>query len=319
VNIEWTPAALAVEETLRAALADLGGVNLARQAEADPAVRSTRLAPMLSSMGVLDLDAFGGDDEAAAALLAVRACGAVMAPWPVARALSVPAGLRHEIDGLYVTDGNVSHLEHADLFDRAVAVPLSGDGGRVIAPLGPPAGVPLDPFRVAVELGGPAALHLPALAVYMSAVLDAAWVSGSLATVTRLAVDYAGTRRQFGQVIASFGEIRWRIADMAVAADGLDEIVGYTWYLLRRGSGTLADALALRLAMQDAAEVVLKNGHQVFGAIGLCEEHDLAVIDRHLTPTLLRPAGSLRTAEALLDAINQDGFDAIFPIAPRRG
>ena len=226
--------------------------------------------------------------------------------------------MRREFDGLYVTDGNVSHLEHADLFDHAVAVPFSGDGARVIAPLGRPSGAPLDPFRIAVALEGMAPRPVPAGAVFMSAVLDAAWVSGALAAVTRMAADYASTRRQFGQVIASFGEIRWRLADMAVAADGLDGIVAYTWYLLRKESATLADALALRLAMQDAADVVLRNGHQVFGAIGLCEEHDLAVVDRHLTPTLLRPAGSQRTAEALLQAINQDGFDAIFPVAVRR-
>lgn len=318
MNIEWTPAALAVEETLRTALAGLGGVDLARAAQADPAVRSARLAPVLASLGVLELDAFGGEDEAAAAVLAVRACGAVVAPWPVARVLCVPADARHEIDGLYVTDGSVRHLEHADLFDRAVAVPLSGDGGRSVTALGSPAGVPLDPFRVPVALDGSAPMPFAARAAYLSAVLDAAWVAGSLAAVTQMAADYAATRRQFGQRIASFGEIRWRIADMVVAADGLDEIMAYTWYLQRRGSGTLADALALRLAMQDAADVVLKNGHQVFGAIGLCEEHDLAVIDRHLTPALLRPAGSQRTTQALLDAVNEDGFDAIFGVAPRQ-
>jgi acyl-CoA dehydrogenase len=320
VNRAWTPAALAFEESLRAALAGLGGVDLARQAEADPAVRSGRLAPVLQSMGVLELDAFSGDDEeASAAVLAVRTCGAVVAPWPIARALAVPADARQEADGLYVIDGDVSHLDHADLFDRPVVLPLRGGGARAIAALGGPAAAPLDPFRVAVAVAGRAPLPVPGRVAAMSAVLDAFWVAGALATVTRLAVNYAVTRRQFGRSIASFGEIRWRIADMVVAADGMNEIAAYTWFLVRRERATLADALALRVAMQDAADVVLRNGHQVLGAIGLCEEHDVAVIDRHLTPALLRSAGSRRTADALLEAVNHHGFDAIFPVPPRPG
>lgn len=317
MNQEWTRAALAVEETLRGALASLGGVDLARQAESDPAVRAERLAPVLAATGVLELDALGDDDEAGAAALAVRACGAVAAPWPLRHALAVPGEMRHEVDGLYVIDGDVSHLEHADLFDRPVAAAIGDDGVRGIKALGPPSAAPLDPFRVAVSLEGTPPWPMPVRAPLMSAVLDAFWVSGALATVTGLAADYASTRRQFNRAIASFGEIRWRIADMAVAADGLDEISAYTWYLVRQGSATPADTLALRVAMQDAADVVLKNGHQVFGAIGLCEEHDLAVIDRHLTSALLRPAGSLRTSELLLQAVNRHGFDAIFPVAPR--
>jgi acyl-CoA dehydrogenase len=243
----------------------------------------------------------------------------VVAPWPIARALAVPADARQEADGLYVIDGDVSHLDHADLFDRPVVLPLRGGGARAIAALGGPAAAPLDPFRVAVAVAGRAPLPVPGRVAAMSAVLDAFWVAGALATVTRLAVNYAVTRRQFGRSIASFGEIRWRIADMVVAADGMNEIAAYTWFLVRRERATLADALALRVAMQDAADVVLRNGHQVLGAIGLCEEHDVAVIDRHLTPALLRPAGSRRTAEALLEAVNHHGFDAIFPVPPRPG
>jgi hypothetical protein len=319
MNRAWPAAALAVADSVLAALADLGNVNLARQAEADPAVRTEVLAPVLRSIGVADLDAFGDEDEAAAVALAVRACGSVVAPWPIARMLAVPAEARPEIDGLYVTDGDVTHLEHADVFRHPIALPLGGDGARVLTVTGGPRGVPLDPFRVAVTTGGRADRVIPPAAGQLSAVLDAFWVSGTLATVTRLAAEHAAARRQFGRPIASFGEIRWRLADMAVAADGLDEIAAYTWYLVREQRASVADALALRLAMQEAADVVLTNGHQVFGAIGLCEEHDLAVIDQHLTATLLRPAGSRRTAEALLRAVRRYGFDAIFPVAPQRG
>ena len=317
MNRAWTATALEMAETLRVALAGLGGVDLARAAEADPAVRTGRLAPVLTSTGVLELDAFcADDDEAGAAVLAVRTCGAVVAPWPVTRVLTVAPKARAEVDAVYVVDGIPTHLDHADLFTRAVTVSVVGERAHRVQAVGGTRRAPLDPFRVAVALES---LVPPpeAGAVTSAAVLDAFWTAGALSAVTRLAADYAVDRRQFGRAIASFGEIRWRIADMAVAADGLDELSAYTWHLVRRGRATPADALALRVAMQDAADVVLRNGHQVFGAIGLCEEHDLAVIDRHLTPVLLRPAGAPRTTELLLAAVNRHGFDALFPVAPR--
>ncbi|OLF06683.1 hypothetical protein BLA60_30955 [Actinophytocola xinjiangensis] len=317
MNRAWTATAQEMAATLRTALAGLGGVDLARAAEADPAVRAARLAPVLDSTGVLDLDAFGADgDEAGAAVLAVRACGAVVAPWPVTRVLAVPPAARAEVDAVFVVDGTPTHLDHADLVGRAVAVPVAGDRVHRVRALGGPKRAPLDPFRVAVALESLVAAPVPG-ALTRATVLDAFWTAGALGSVTRLAAGYAADRRQFGRPIASFGEIRWRIADMAVAADGLDELSAYTWDLARRGRATPADALALRVATQDAADVVLRNGHQVFGAIGLCEEHDLAVIDRHLTPVLLRPAGAQRTTELLLAEVNRHGFDALFPVAPR--
>ena len=322
MNRAWTPAALEMEAAVRAALADLGGVDLARAAESAPAVRTERLRPVLASLGVLELDAFGGEDEAGAAVLAVRACGAAVAPWPVARALTVPPEAREAADALYLTDGAVSRLEHADLFHRALAADL-GDTLRDDGPAHPvraaggPSAAPLDPFGVPVEVAAADGPPAPGRGVLMSLVLDAFWVAGALATILRQTSQYATTRQQFGRPIAQFGEIRWRLADMAVAADGLDELAAYTWFLVHRGRAMRADALALRVGMQETAGVVLKNGHQVFAAIGLCEEHDLAVIDRHLTPVLLRPAGPGRTAELLLEAVNREGFDAIFPVSSR--
>jgi acyl-CoA dehydrogenase len=320
MNRAWAPSALALEETLRNALADLGGTELARAAEADPAARVERLKPVLDSIGVLELDAFGGEDEASAAALAVRACGAIVAPWPLARVLSMPSELRTRAEAMYLVGGEITRLDHADLFEQAVALSLDGQRKvRHIRPCGGLQQAPLDPFGATVRLEehGDGVPDVPDRAVLMSFVLDAFWVAGALVTVTRAAGEYARTRRQFGRPIGAFGEIKWRLADMVVATDGLDELAAYTWSRVRHDAATLADALALRFAMLESADVVLKNGHQVFGAIGLCEEHDLAVIDRHLASVLLRPAGSGETGEMLLHAVNRYGFDAIFPVAPR--
>lgn len=310
----WPDEALALQSTVRDVLAELGGVDLARAAEDKPRLRADVLRPALASIGVLDLDPFGAQEESAAAVLAVRAAGEVVAPWPLARVLAVPAGLRGELDACYVVDRPAGHLEHADLFPRAVAVPLDGSAPYAVRAEGPRR-APLDPFGVAVSTGAPAEVPEPAL--LMSLVLDGFWVSGALATATRLAARHATTRRQFGKPIGRFGEIRWRLADMAVAADGVEELATYTWFLVHRGRATLADALALRVGMVEAAGVVLRNAHQVLGALGLCEEHDLTVLDRHLTPVLLRPAALTRSATLLLDAVNRLGFAGTFDVPAR--
>jgi hypothetical protein len=238
----------------------------------------------------------------------------VVAPWPLARAVAVPGSLRDTVDALYVVDGAVAELDHADLFERPLACRLDATAAWSVRVRGPVDAAPLDPFRVPVELSSmptrPALLNAAGLTV----VLDCLWIAGALATVCGLAAEYANDRRQFGRPIGSFGEIRWRIADMTVAADGLDEMAAFTWWLAHARRASLADVLALRVATHEAADVVLRNGHQVFGAIGLCEEHDLAVIDRHLTPALLRPSGVYRTVEQLVDAITSFGFDALFPV-----
>ncbi|MFC0529996.1 acyl-CoA dehydrogenase family protein [Phytohabitans kaempferiae] len=315
----WPDEAVDLQRTVRGVLADLGGVELARSAEEKLQVRSEVVAPALAGVGVLDLDPFGAEEESAAAALAVRACGEVVAPWPLARALSVPGELRGEVDACYVVDGTVTHLEHADLFRRAVAVRLGGEPESHALTVSGPRRAPLDPFGMAVTLGPPASGRLPERAALMSFVLDGFWVAGALAAATGHAARYATTRRQFGKAIGRFGEIRWRLADMAVAADGAEELATYTWFLVRRGRATGSDALALRVGMQEAAVTVLRNAHQVLGAVGLCEEHDLAVIDRHLTPTLLRPTPLTRSASLLLDAVNQHGFTGTFDVPPRAG
>lgn len=313
----WPDEAVDLQRTVRGVLVDLGGVELARSAEEKLQVRAETLAPALAAVGVLDLDPYGEDEESAAAALAVRACGEFAAPWPLARSLSVPGELRGEADACYVVDGTVTHLEHADLFQRAVAVRLDGPDAFPIAVSGPRR-APLDPFGMSVALGAPAGVRLPERAVLMSFVLDGFWVAGALAAATGHAARYATTRRQFGKPIGRFGEIRWRLADMAVAADGADELAAYTWFLVRRGRATLADALALRVGVLEAASTVLRNAHQVLGAVGLCEEHDLTVLDRHLTPALLRPTAPARSANLLLDAVNRLGFAGTFDVPPRR-
>ncbi|MGH1561593.1 acyl-CoA dehydrogenase family protein [Mumia sp. DW29H23] len=312
----WASEAVDLQHAVRSSLAGIGGVELARSAEEKAGLRAERVRPALESLGVLDLDPLGDEVESSAAVLAAHACGEVVAPYPVTRVLAVPADLRADLDALYLAGPDAEVLEHADLFEHAAVADLRDGRLCRIVDASARRHAPLDPFGATVELDDRVTdAVVPATALHMSHVLDAFWVAGALQTAATDAARYATQRHQFGKPIGTFGEIRWRLADMAVAVDGLDEMATFTWFMVVRGRATAADALALRLAMLEAADTVLSNAHQVFGAIGLCEEHDLTVVDRHLTPMLVRPCGRGRTAALLVEAIDRFGFSGTFDVA----
>jgi hypothetical protein len=244
----------------------LGGVDIARAAEADRSRRSTLVRPALDQLGLLSRDPWG-EEESAAVVLGVRAAGAVVVPWPVTHVLAAPPRLRSDVDGVYLAPATSRRLDHADLFHACPAI---------------------DPATAATYRVTPGAAEL--------------------------AVTHAREREQFGRKIGKFGEIRWRIADIAVAVDGLAELALHAWWLLRAGDAGPADVLALRVHVLESADVVLANGHQVLGAMGPCEEHDLAVIDRHLQSVLHRPAGRIASTDLLARAVARDGFDGIYPV-----
>jgi hypothetical protein len=317
---DWPQEAVAYQESVAKALRGLGGVDVARAAEADPGRRRALVAPVLDQLDLRTLDPWGEEGESAAAVLGVKAAGAVVLPWPLVHELALTPDLRRELDGVYLRAGAARRLDHADLFERAVALDLlRGEAAPVSA--GPLEPAPLDPFAAGVVLGTTGAgveTHLDGpRAVSMHLLLDAFWVLGALDTAVGLAVSHARERHQFGRPIGKFGEIRWRIADIAVALDGLEELALHAWWLVRQAAARPADLLALRVQMLESANIVLSNAHQVLGAMGLCEEHDLTVIDRHLQSVLHRPAGLIASTDLLARSIAREGFDGIYPVPAR--
>lgn len=309
--------AVAFAETVRAALAELGGVDLARRAEADPRVRRGEVQPVLRQVGLFDLVPMSSPVETMAAALAVREAGAVVCPWPWVPMLSVPPAARDRADGMYLLGGPPRRLEHLDLLTSPHGIDLAGQL-TPLAASGPVTPAPLDPFGTPVAPPRSPKAHAeygPA-AVALWEVLTAFWVLGALQTVAEHAYTHAATRKQFGQVIGEFGAVRWRLADIAVACAGLEEIARYTLWLLTEGRVSTTDVLALRVATLEAGRVVLAEGHQVLAAIGLCDEHDVSIVDRHLQPALRRPFGLRTSLGQLVDRIPVEGFDALFPIPP---
>jgi acyl-CoA dehydrogenase len=318
MNRAWPREAIEVEAVVAEALASLGGVDLARKTEADPALRTTTLAPTLAELGVEELDPTGDPLQAMLAARAVRAAGAVICPWPLVQVLSVPAALRDVVGAVYVGDGAVRRLEHLDVVaEPAVCFLRTGASVRA-RQAGPIKRMPLDPFGVSVTLGEELEADLRRAAL-TNLLLSSFWILGAMSYIVDLSAAYAARRKQFGRAIVEFGAIQWRLADSAVARDSLEELAAYTLWLDTTRQATTADYLALRLAALDGASIILTHAHQIFASIGLCEEHDLAVIDRHLQPFVRRPFGAAGTARLLAGEIRAGGFDALFPIVVGAG
>ncbi|MEM7251352.1 MAG: acyl-CoA dehydrogenase family protein [Pseudomonadota bacterium] len=104
---------------------------------------------------------------------------------------------------------------------------------------------------------------------------------GAASYVLDLAIEYAKVREQSGQPIGAHQAIQHRLADMAYGVDGAR-------YMLYRSANdatgrdpnpTLhhAKAFATRACLE-----VVRGAHQVFGAIGFCEEHDLHLYHKHV-------------------------------------
>ncbi|MFF0818679.1 acyl-CoA dehydrogenase family protein [Rhodococcus sp. NPDC003318] len=315
MNRNWPAEALSYQETVARAFHALGGVELARKAELNREFRASTVRPVLEQLDLLTLDIWGDEAESAAAVLAVKEAGAVVLPWPLTHGLAVPAGVRDTVDGFYLTNGPVRRLDHADLFDRAIAFDTDASTAHVLLSH-ELSTAPLDPFAVAVDMNEQVTLDDSDHAVTAHYLLDAFWVAGACRTTVELAARHARDRNQFGVPIGNFGEIRWHLADMVLARDGLDELALHTWWEARRGRAGLVDLLALRLNMIEAATTVLSHGHQVLAAMGLCEEHDLTMIDRHVQSALRRPGGALKTTRQLAESIATDGFAGTFAVEP---
>jgi acyl-CoA dehydrogenase len=312
VNRDWPADALAFEESVAASLRARGGIELTRACEADPTRRESELRPLVDSLGFAEIDFRAGEVEAAAAALGAKAAGQVVAPWPlVAQLAGVPGGP----GAVYLVAGSPRRAPHLDLVENAVAVDLADGSCRALEALGPATRMPLDPFGAPCRIG--AVVDCPPDAVAGHVVLSAFYVLGALETAIGLAAAYSVERHQFGRAISSFGAVQWRLADLSGARSALAELAAFTLSRLIDGTVTMADVWGLRLTMIESAESVLADAHQVLGAIGLCEEHDVTVIDRHLQGVLRRPFGRAATNAALAERVAAEGFDLLYPVEPR--
>jgi 3-oxo-4-pregnene-20-carboxyl-CoA dehydrogenase alpha subunit len=318
MNIELSPEALAYGSTVRQALADAGGDQLVQDAEREPAKRETVFAPILAELGAWQLDPRGDADDLEAAAALCRAAGYWCVAYPLAERLARPAG--GDADGLVVVAGPRPSSAVADLDLRWAAVTLDGRQGLVTAvrPDGPPRTAS---FVADLDIAPAADLVAADTAVGDTAASDLAlglvlpcWtLLGMLDRALDLTCEYVQLREQFGQRLAAFQGVQFQLTDAEVERAGLAALAKYAlWSVQTAQPAAVADALALRLAAIEAAEIVFRVAHQLHGAIGFCDESPLSWLSRYSQPLRRLPLGLSATREALVTAIGRRGLEGLF-------
>jgi len=290
------------------ALEAAGGDQLAPLAFADPVQRASLVEPALAELGAWELDPRSSEAEAEAAAALCRSAGYWAAPYPVAERLC--RSLDQEADGLVVVDGVVAAAPLAGLDLRFLAVDLDGRRSAVT-----PRAVAADPrkdaFVVPLELEP---LDDAGAADVSLAVALPCWtLLGMLDRAMELTRAYILQREQFGQPLATFQGVQFQLTDAEVERVGLEELAKYTlWSIQTRRPEALDDALALRAAALEAADIVLRVAHQLHGAIGFCDETALSWVSRVSVPIRRLPFGVSATRAQLVRRIGRRGLTGLW-------
>ena len=225
-------------------------------------------------------------------------------PYPVAERLARPVDL--DVDGLVVVSDHRPAAAVGGVESRWAAVTLAGVRSAVVG-----RGVTGPAFVADLELSetdrsgtGDVALGL---------VLPCWTLLGMLDRAVELTIAHISLRKQFGQTLSSFQGVQFQLTDAEVERSGLEILAKYSlWSVGSNKPEALVDALALRMAAIEAAEVVFRVCHQLHGAVGFCDETTLSWLSRHSQPLRRLPLGSGATDVALLDAIGRQGLAGLF-------
>jgi hypothetical protein len=292
------------------AIAGLGGLELARRAEADPTRRAGALKDALDALGVRDLDPRADLESAAMAAELVRIAGRYVVPFPLVG--YVMAGPGQAAPWALASTAPL-RVDHGDLFARWRVCDFSGQRFEAV-PAGAPLASRLAPFVTPLaQKGPPEEGHGAAVALLCT--LWASYLLGVAEHALELAVAHVKSRVQFGRPLAELQSVRFAIADATVAVDGLRELIRFTlWRVATTKEEALADALAARLAAQDVSAPTLRLAQQLHGAAGLADEYDISVLVRHFQPALRLPVDSDAMSDIVFGALQSHGFATLFPL-----
>ena len=308
MNIDLTEEALEYGRVASHAFEAAGGDELVQAAEREPEQRESIVAPVLTDLGAWDLDPRGSVDELEAAAALCRSAGYWSIAYPIAERLARPAGL--DAMGLIVVGDGVPTGAVAGFGGDWVTVTLDGTRSRATAL--PPSDTPRKTAFVTT-------LDLEfldddgAADVALGLVLPCWTLLGMLDRAMALTCAYVNEREQFGQRLASFQGVQFQLTDAEVERTGLEELAKYALWSIEAGNeDAVADALALRLAAIEGAEVVFRVAHQLHGAIGFCDETTVSWLSRYSQPLRRLPLGLSGTRDALATRIGQRGLAGLF-------
>jgi alkylation response protein AidB-like acyl-CoA dehydrogenase len=305
-RIRVTEGAEDIRDVIDRLLTANGGISMARQAIELP---PSRVRPLEAVGAVIDsLDPRQGYIEGVAAAEVCRGAGYLVAPLPIeAMLMRRPGG---NPLALLSTSGR---FEHGDLFPEWDLATSDGLVKRA-AGISDLIGSKVGPFvnRFAPRTAGDA----PGLSVLEQAllsILPSWYILGALEQALDLATRYATERMAFGSPIAAYQGVAFPLADACAELQALYELaLQALWSAYQSPAGAVVDALALRWAALDIGRRVLRTCHQVLGAVGLCDEHDLTIITLCLQGRLRLPVDLEASLDALADAVGKSGFDSLF-------
>jgi hypothetical protein len=282
-----------------------GGDQLVQQAEAKPELRESLVGPVLTELGAFDLDPRTDPDGLEAAAALCRSAGYWALPYPVAERLAVPTDLDTD-GGLVVVAQNRPAAALAGLESSWTAVTLAGNRSSVTGrgPVGPAFVTELE--LTALDTGG-------AHDVPLGLVLPCWTLLGMLDRALELTIAHVSLRKQFGQTLSSFQGVQFQLTDAEVERSGVDILAKYAlWSIATGRPEALDDALALRMAALEAAEVVFRVCHQLHGAVGFCDETTLSWLSRYSQPLRRLPWGLSATRDQLTRAVGTRGLTGLY-------
>jgi hypothetical protein len=304
VNIDLSGEATEYGVQARRAFEAAGGDDLAQRAEADPTLREALVGPVLTELGAWDLEPRDDADSLEAAAALCRSAGYWALPYPVAERPARPTDL--EVDGLLVVAPPRPTATVTGIDARWAAVTLDGRRHTVTGTSHPgPAFTSVLELTALDEDGAadlPLALTLPCWTLL-----------GMLDRAIELTINHVQMRQQFGQHLSSFQSVQFQLTDAEVERAGLDMLAKYTLWSVGTGRAeALDDALALRMAALEAAEVVFRVTHQLHGAVGFCDETTLSWLSRHSQPLRRLPLGLSATRDMLTTRVGRRGLTGLY-------
>jgi len=298
MNLELSDDAAEYGRQALRAFESAGGDLLVQQAEAKPSDREALVAPVLAELGAWDLDPRTDLDSLEAAAALCRSAGYWALPYPLAERLARPGDL--DVDGLIVVSAAAPEGAVAGLENRWAAVTLDGSRSTAVATAvtGPAFTAALRLTEVDGAGAGDVALGL---------VLPCWTLLGMLDRAVDLTIAHVTLRKQFGQPLSSFQGVQFQLTDAEVERSGLEVLAKHALWSL-----DVDDALALRLAALEAAEVVFRVCHQLHGAVGFCDETTLSWLSRYSQPPRRLPFGLSATRQQLTQRVGRRGLTGLF-------
>lgn len=308
MNIELSEEAAEYGRQALRAFEQAGGDVLAVAAEAEPDQRESLVAPVLTQLGALQLSPHRDAAELEAAAALCRSAGYWAVPYPVAERLARPADL--DVDGLIVVAGPRPSGSVAGLSLRWAAVTLDGRRSLVTAR---PSAESARLSALVAELDLEPADEDGRTDVAVGLVLPCWTLLGMLDRAISLAREHVLVREQFGHPLSTFQSVQFQLTDAEVERSGVEALAKYAvWSIQDDLPEAVEDALALRLAAVEAAATVFTVAHQLFGALGFCDEAPLSWLSRYSEPLRRLPLGRTATLDELTRRAGRRGLTGLY-------